>query len=128
MEEDGLSSTIVEEGMDEAKVLLEGNFLIGLGRRELDGKVGVLVAQSVLVILIKQLFEGAPHCFSHCHITCCNQLFFQVSASFDFSRSFSKSPVHFDFVGDVQLSSSCFMIGQRQSTTASSGNFHCHQH
>ena len=50
MEEDGLSSTIVEEGLDEAKVLLEGNFLIGLGRRELDGKVGVLVAQSDLVI------------------------------------------------------------------------------
>ena len=56
MEEDGLSSTIVEEGRDEAKVLLEGNFLIGLGRREVDGKVGVLVAQSDLVILLKQLF------------------------------------------------------------------------
>ena len=56
MEEDGLSSSIVEEGRDEAKVLLEGNFLIGLGRRELDGKVGVLVAQSDLVILLKQLF------------------------------------------------------------------------
>ena len=56
MEEDGVTSTIVEEGMDEAKVLLEGNFLIGLGRRELDGKVGVLVAQSVLVIFLKQLF------------------------------------------------------------------------
>ena len=56
MEEDGLSSTIVKEGRDEAKVLLEGNFLIGLGRRELDGKVGVLVAQSDLVIFLKQLF------------------------------------------------------------------------
>ena len=56
MEEDGLSSTIVEEERGEAKVLLEGNFLIGLGRRELDGKVGVLVAQSVLGILLKQLF------------------------------------------------------------------------
>ena len=56
MEEDGVTSTIVEGGMDEAKVLLEGNFLIGLGRRELDGKVGVLVAQSDLVILLKQLF------------------------------------------------------------------------
>ena len=56
MDEDGLTSTIVEEGRDAGKVLLEGNFLIGLGRRELDGKVGVLVAQSVLVILLKQLF------------------------------------------------------------------------
>ena len=56
MDEDGVTSTIVEEGRDEAKVLLEGNFLIGLGRRELDGKVGVLVAQSDLVILLKQLF------------------------------------------------------------------------
>ena len=56
MEEDGLTSTIVEEERNEAKVLLEGNFLIGLGRRELDGKVGVLVAQSDLVILLKQLF------------------------------------------------------------------------
>ena len=53
MEEDGVTSTIVE---DKGKVLLEGNFLIGLGRRELDGKVGVLVAQSDLVILLKQLF------------------------------------------------------------------------
>ena len=52
MEEDGLSSTIMEEQRDEAKVLLEGNFLIGLGRRELDGKVGVLVAQSDLGILL----------------------------------------------------------------------------
>ena len=43
---EALTSTIMEEGMDEAKVLLEGNFLIGLGRRELDGKVGVLVARS----------------------------------------------------------------------------------
>ena len=56
MEEDGVTSTIVEERRDEAKVLLEGNFLIGLGRRELDGKVGVLVAQSDLGILLKQLF------------------------------------------------------------------------
>ena len=56
MEEDGLSSSIVEEGRDEAKVLLEGNFLIGLGRREVDGKVGVLEAQSGSVILLKQLF------------------------------------------------------------------------
>ena len=56
MEEDGLSSAFVEEERDEAKVLLEGNFLIGLGRRELDGKVGVLVEQSVLVIFLKQLF------------------------------------------------------------------------
>ena len=46
----------MEEQRDEAKVLLEGNFLIGLGRRELDGKVGVLVAQSDLGILLKQLF------------------------------------------------------------------------
>ena len=56
MEEDGVTSSIVEEERGEAKVLLEGNFLIGLGRRELDGKVGVLVAQSDLVIFLKQLF------------------------------------------------------------------------
>ena len=48
-----MSSTIVEEERGEAKVLLEGNFLIGLGRRELDGKVGVLVEQNGLGDYIK---------------------------------------------------------------------------
>merc|ERR1711953_35725 len=57
MDEDGVTSTIVEEGRDEGKVLLEGNFLIGLGRRELDGKV-VLTASHIAISL------AATNCFA----------------------------------------------------------------
>ena len=114
--------------MDEAKVLLEGNFLIGLGRRELDGKVGVLVAQSVLVIFVKSAVLKVLLTASHIAISlAATNCFARFKHLLTFSRSFSKSPLHFNFVGDVQLSSSCFMIGQRQSTTASSGSFPCHQ-
>ena len=122
-----MTSTIVEEGMDEAKVLLEGNFLIGLGRRELDGKVGVLVAQSVLVIFVKsavlKVLLTASHIAISLAATNCFARFQHILTFHDHSPNLQ---MHFDFVGDVQLSSSCFMIGQRQSTTASSGSFHCH--
>ena len=70
-----MSSTIVEEERGEAKVLLEGNFLIGLGRRELDGKVGVFakcfgdfIKTAVLKVLLTAshiaISLAATNCFS----------------------------------------------------------------